>query len=61
MIQKSTGYLTGTDHVFANKSVVDDLIKNHEILNNGFPGELISDGSAIVIKSHLTIQNYQFK
>ena len=61
LIQKSTGYLTGTDHVFANKSVVDDQIKNHQILKNGFPGELISDGSVIVIKSHLTLQGYQYK
>ena len=61
LIQKSTGYVTGCDHVFKKKILVDDFIKNHTIYNNGFPGELISDGSAIVIKSHLTVEGFQFK
>ena len=41
MIQKTTGIMTG--------SVYNDTY----LLNNGFPGESLSNGSVIVIKSHL--------
>ena len=48
MIQKSTGYITGDDrHFFANKASVDRFLQENDYYKNGYPGELISDGSAI--------------
>ena len=46
LIQKTTGFVTGSIH-------------NSKILvKNGFPGEFISNGSAIVVKSHLQALPY---
>ena len=53
MFQKSTGYLTGYEHIFKSKVFVDDLIKTNQLYKNGYPGQLISDGSAIVTLNHL--------
>ena len=53
LIQKSTGYLTGYEHVFKSKIFVDDLIKTNQLYKNGYPGQLIADGSAIVTLNHL--------
>ena len=54
MIQKSTGYITGVDHLgsglsyFLNKTAAQRFIQDNTTLyTNGYPGELISDGSAI--------------
>ena len=49
LIQKSTGYMTG-DYVYRkirSKALVDRFLQNNSLYKNGFPGELISDGSAI--------------
>ena len=43
LIQQSTGIITGS------------LYKDDKLFYAGFPGEFVSDGSAIVIKSHLPI------
>ena len=55
MIQKSTGYITGVDHLgtgylgtFLNLTSAQRFIQDNTTLyTNGYPGELISDGSAI--------------
>ena len=49
LIQKSTGYITGVDHDYYlfNKTLVDRFFQDTYIYINDFPGELISDGSAI--------------
>ena len=54
MIQKSTGYITGVDHLgtgylgtFLNKTSAQRFIQDNNLYTNGYPGELISDGSAI--------------
>ena len=54
LIQKSTGYITGVDHLgsglsyFLNKTSAQRFIQDNTTLyTNGYPGELISDGSAI--------------
>ena len=51
LIQKSTGYVTGVDRYFylsiKNKTLVDSFVQNNYFYKNGYPGELISDGSAI--------------
>ena len=41
LIQRATGFVTGS------------LYSDDHLYNNGFPGEIINDGSAIVVKSHL--------
>ena len=41
LIQRTTGFVTGS------------LYNNGDLYNNGFPGEIIDDASAIVVKSHL--------
>ena len=38
------------------KEALTKFISIHPLINNGFPGELIFDGHAIVIKSHLTFR-----
>ena len=38
------------------KEALRKFISIHPLINNGFPGELIFDGHAIVIKSHLTFR-----
>ena len=68
LIQKSTGYVTGCEHAFQNKIVmnngivkknifykisVDNFIRTNEFYNIGYPGELLSDGSAIIVLTHL--------
>ena len=67
LIQKSTGYVTGSEHAFQNKFVmngivrknifykmsVDNFIRTNPFYNNGYPGELLSDGSALVVLTHL--------
>ena len=50
LIQKSTGYITGVDYDFYllfNKTYVDSFFLDNYIYINDYPGELISDGSAI--------------
>ena len=48
LIQKSTGYITGDDrHFFTNKASVNRFLQENDYYKNGYPGELISDGSAI--------------
>ena len=66
MIQKSTGYITGVDHLgsglsyFLNKTAAQRFIQDNTTLyTNGYPGELISDGSAIGKKhAHWIRMNY---
>ena len=41
LIQRTTGFATGS------------LYNNGDLYNNGFPGEIINDGTSIVVKSHL--------
>ena len=68
LIQKSTGYVTGCEHAFQNKIVmnngivkknifykisVDNFMRTNEFYNIGYPGELLSDGSAIIVLTHL--------
>ena len=50
LIQKSTGYITGVDYDFYllfNKTYVDRFFQDNYIYINDYPGELISDGSAL--------------
>ena len=51
MFQKSTGYMTGHKYIsyrkIRSKASVDRFLRNNLFYKNGFPGELISDGSAI--------------
>ena len=61
LIQKSTGYVTGCEHAFQNKIVMNNGIVKKNIFykisvdnfNIGYPGELLSDGSAIIVLTHL--------
>ena len=68
LIQKSTGYVTGNEHAFQNKIVmnngmvkknifykisVDNFMRTNEFYNIGYPGELLSDGSATIVLTHL--------
>ena len=46
LIQKSTGYITGVDHDF-NKTDVDRFFQDNYNYINDYPGDMISDGSAI--------------
>ena len=57
LIQKTTGYVTGIDHGLSKKEDLDKHIalKYNSFFHHGFPGEVISDGSAIAVKSHLMI------
>ena len=45
LIQKSTGYVTGSQYGAESKGILS--------FTPGFPGQNFRDGSAIVIKSHL--------
>ena len=64
LIQKTTGYVTGVDgnvtKFATTKDDIDKFIaKTNKFFNEGFPGELLLDGSAIVIKTHLMVYGHQ--
>ena len=57
LIQKTTGYVTGVDSVWQTKDKINYHIiaRRNSFFNHGFPGEVINDGSAVVVKSHLMV------
>ena len=64
LIQKTTGYIPGVDgNVTKFATTMDDkdkfIAKTNNFFNEGFPGELLLDSSAIVIKSHLMVYGHQ--
>ena len=57
LIQKTTGYVTGHAHGLSKEDLDKYTVLNYDtFFHHGFPGEVIFDGSAIVVKSHLTLQ-----
>ena len=59
LIQKTTGYVTGSDHRLTTKDGIYIFTKSDSFFHHGFPGEIINDGSAVVVKSHLMIYSYK--